>query len=60
MDISLENVYVNSGAERLNLFIHETRMNTRVCVLDRVKIQKCWCLREKTVENTSRSKGDSR
>lgn len=47
MDISLENVYVNNGAERLHLFTHETRMNTRVCVLDGIKIQKCLCLSEK-------------
>lgn len=39
--------YVNNGAERLNLFTHETRMNTRVCVLDGIKIQKCLCLSEK-------------
>lgn len=47
MDISPENVYVNNGAERLHLFTHETRMNTRVCVLDGIKIQKCLCLSEK-------------
>jgi len=41
------NVYVNNGAEGVNLFTHETCMNTRVCVLDGIKIQKCWCLREK-------------
>lgn len=42
MDISPENVYVNNGAERLHLFTYETRMNTRVCVLDGIKIQKCF------------------
>ena len=48
MDLSLElSVYVNNGAEGVNLFTHETCMNTRVCVLEGIKIRKCWCLREK-------------
>lgn len=38
---------MNNGAQRLNLFTHETRMNTRVSVLDGIKIQKCLCLSEK-------------
>lgn len=38
---------MNNGAQRLNLFTHETRMNTRVCVLGGIKIQKCLCLSEK-------------
>ena len=47
MDLSLENVYVNNGAEGVKLFTHETCMNKRVCVLDGIKLRKCWCLREK-------------
>ena len=38
---------MNNGAQRLNLFTHETRMNTRVCVLGGIKIQKFLCLSEK-------------
>ena len=47
MDLSLENVFVNNGDEGVNLFTHKTCMNTRACVLDGIKIQKSWCLREK-------------
>ena len=38
---------MNNGAQRLNLFTHETRMNTRVYVLGGIKIQKCLCLSDK-------------
>ena len=38
---------MNNGAQRLNLFTHETRMNTLVCVLGGIKIQKFLCLSEK-------------
>ena len=38
---------MNNRAEGVNLFTHQTCMNTRACVLDGIKIQKCWCWREK-------------
>ena len=51
------NVYVNNGAEGVNLFTQETCMNTRVCVLDGIKIQKCWSLREKPTKIPLEARG---